>query len=101
MNRNKIFQTYEDRLFLRIDRSIVSLKNNGGEYDLGKLTPYDRKRIHSYIAKKHIDIISKSRGKGEDRKIYLLLKNNKIQKNIKPEIRTRSKLTIDINGDSI
>ena len=92
---NSYSKTYEDRLFWRVDHSIISLKNNGWEYDLWILSPYDRKKIHAYISRNYNDVVSKSRGSGENRKIFLLLNNKKSVKKIV------NKLTIDINWDSI
>jgi len=92
---NDYFKSYEDRLFLRVDSSIISLRNNWLEYNLWNLNPYDRKRIHSYIARKYNDISSKSRWKWENRKIFLFLKKATKIKWI------RKKLTIDIDGDDI
>jgi len=92
---NNYSKTSEDRLFLKVDHSIISLKNNGWEYELWNLSPYERKKVHNYVIKNYDNIWSKSRWSWENRKIFLLLKNKKEQH------RTKSKLTIDINWDSI
>ena len=90
---NDYCKTYEDRLFARVDKSIIALKNNWGEYELWNLSPYDRKKIHTYVAKNYSDIISKSRGSWDDRKLFLLLdKSNK---------KPKTKLTIDIDWNWI
>ena len=94
---NDYCKSYEDRLFSRVEHSIISLKNNWWEYDLWNLSPYDRKRVHAYVARNFTDIISKSRWEGEKRKIFLLLNN----KNSKIKPKKLGKLTIDIDGDSI
>ncbi len=97
MSEKKKFQIYEERLFSRVDRSIISLKNNWWEYDLWNLSPYDRKKVHSYVVRNYKDIISKSRWEWKNRRIFLLLKKNiNIEKKYIPQ-----KLTIDINGDDI
>jgi len=94
---NEYCKTYEQRLFWKIDKNIISLKNNLWEYDLWELSSYDRKRIHSYVAKNYNEVLSKSRWKWENRRIFLSLKNS-------AEIKTKyipRKLTIDIDGNSI
>lgn len=90
MKNNK----YEDRLFSRIDRSINSLLNNWWIYELWILSPYDRKRIHSYISKNYENIISKSKGQWENRKMYLSINSKKIKSK-------DNKLTIDIDWNWI
>ena len=92
--KNNWFKTYEDKLFLRIDRSITSLINHWWEYELGILSPYDRKRIHSYIAKNYDNIVSKSRWEWKNRKMFLYV-DQKIKSKQKKIVS--KKLSIDID----
>lgn len=92
---NDYCKTYDDKLFARVDFIIMNLKNNWlKEYDLWKLNPYDRKKIHSYIANNYTNILSKSRGNWNERRLFISLK---LDKKIKP----KSKLSIDIDGNDI
>lgn len=95
---NDYCKSYEDKLFSRIDSVVNILRNTKTEYDLWKLSSYDRKRIHSYVAKKYEDIISKSRWEWENRRIFLLLKD---YKNLEIKVKPKTKLTIDIDGNNI
>ena len=94
---NGYHKTYEQKLFWKVDKAIISLEKYGWEYDLWALSSYDRKRIHSYVAKNYSEILSKSRWEWKRRRIFLSSKNvfNTEVKNIS------KKLTIDIDGDSI
>jgi len=94
---NGYHKTYEQKLFWKVDKAIINLDKYGWEYDLWALCSYDRKRIHSYVARNYSEIISKSRWEWKKRRIFLLLKNelNRESKDIS------KKLTIDIDGDSI
>jgi hypothetical protein len=94
----KSHKFYEEKLFLRIDRSIRSLLNNWWIYELWFLPPYDRKRIHSYIARNYNNIISKSKWEWQNRKMYLYIAKNKENKKINI---ISKKLTIDIDWDWI
>lgn len=94
---NGYYKTYEQKLFWKVDKAVISLKKYGWEYDLWALNPYDRKRIHNYVAKNYSEILSKSRWEAKRRKIFLSLKN---AFNTEPKDNSK-KLTIDIDGDSI
>ena len=99
---NNYYKSFEDKLFWRIDRNITSLINNWWEYELWILSPYNRKRIHSYIAKKYDNIISKSKWKWENRRMYLYISSTGKQE--KKSFNTNNiskKLTIDINWNWI
>jgi len=47
---NEYLKTKNDRLYEFIDSKVKILLENGGEYMLPDYCPYERKKIHSYIA---------------------------------------------------
>jgi len=89
---NDYHKNYEQKLFSKVDSVVDILKNTKTEYNMWKLSAYDRKRIHWYVAKNYFEIISKSKWEWENRELFLIYK-----KDIKP----KSKLTIDIDWDNI
>ena len=90
-------KTYEQKLFWKVDKAIINLDKYGWEYDLWALSSYNRKRIHSYVARNYSEIISKSRWEWKRRRIFLSLKNI-----FNTELKDISKkLTIDIDGNNI
>ncbi|MCD5380486.1 hypothetical protein LR004_01030 [Candidatus Gracilibacteria bacterium] len=92
----------DDSLYSFIDEKVRILLENGGEYMLPLYGPYERKKIHSYIAHIKKGIKTKSRGVGNDRRLYLMLQNTQKPEVMKPHNQNRkSKLTIDIDGDNI
>lgn len=98
---NEYLKTKNDRLYEFIDSKVKILLENGGEYMLPDYCPYERKKIHSYIAHIKKWIKTKSRWKWTDRRLYLMvISKNSTQNNFasKP---TPQKLTIDINWDGI
>lgn len=87
---NGYHKSYEERLFIKVDKIIEKLKNIWWEYKLWPLNSYDRKKIHSYISRKYSNITSKSKWYEKNRRIFLSIKE------LKPK-----KLTIDIDGNNI
>jgi len=97
---NNYLTKKDEALFLEIDNKIKSLLNNNenkneNEIKLQKYSPYERKKIHSYISKQKNNFSTKSRWEWENRRIYLI----KLEKSTK--IENRKKLSIDIESDDI
>ncbi len=90
---NDYFKTKDQELFDFIEKKILLILENGWDYMLPQYSAYERKKIHSFVAKKHPEIITKSRGEWNNRRLFLL-RNTKIKK-------TKSKLTIDIDWNNI
>ncbi len=98
---NNYMKTKNDRLYEFIDSKVRILLENGWEYMLPDYSPYERKKIHSYIAHIKKGIKTKSRGKWSNRRLYLIISSKgSIQNNstTKPSLQ---KLTIDIDWDGI
>ncbi len=83
------YQTSQDsRLFQFIQSKIDEVKKTSVECKLPEYTPYQRKKIHSYIAEiNDEEIIAKSKWEWSERRMYLS--------------RKPKKLTIDIDWDDI
>lgn len=83
------YQTSQDaRLFQFIQSKIDEVKKTSIECKLPEYTPYQRKKIHWFIAEiKDEEIIAKSKWEWTQRRMYIS--------------RKPRKLTIDIDGDDI
>ncbi len=83
------YQTSQDsRLFQFIQSKIDEVKRSSIECKLPEYSPYQRKKIHSFIAELNDEeIIAKSKWEAEERRMYISKKPRK--------------LTIDIDGDDI
>lgn len=83
------YQTWKDsRLFQFIQSKIDEVKKTGIKCRLPEYTPYQRKKIHSYIAELNFEeIVAKSKWEWSQRRMYISKKPRK--------------LTIDIDGDDI
>jgi len=86
----------DNNLYRFIDSKVKILLENGWEYMLPPYSPYERKKIHSYIAYINKWIKTKSKWEGKERRLFLFIGNNKHT----PKTVT-SKLTIDIDWDNI
>ena len=93
---NDYLKSKDERLYSFIDEKVKILLENGWEYMLPQYSPYERKKIHSYIAYINKWINTKSRWEWKERRLFLLIaqKNNS-------KITPTSKLTIDIDWDNI
>ena len=86
------------KLFAFIDKEINKVKETWRNMQLPVLDWYERKKVHSYIARLNdSEIIAKSRWEGKERRLFLFLAKNK---NNIPE-KNLSKLEIDIDGNDI
>lgn len=88
--------TKDENIYSFIDSKVRILEENGWEYMLPVYWPYERKKIHSYIAHLKKWIKTKSRWEWKNRRMFLIIDEKKVSlKNVK------SKLTIDIDWDNI
>lgn len=83
------YETSKDaRLFQFIQSKIDEVKQTGKDFQLPYYSPYERKKIHNYVAElDQSDIFTKSIGEENQRRLYICKK--------------AQKLTIDIDGDDI
>jgi len=85
---NDYKSTKDDRLFSFIQSKINDVKKTGIECKLPYYSPYERKKIHSYVAGLNDDsFITKSRWEDKERRMYICKKEQK--------------LTIDFDWDDI
>lgn len=93
------------RLFDFIDEEITKAKKIWRNIKLPLLNWHERKKVHNYIANLNdTEIITESRGEKKERRLFIVLLKNKINKNIdyKEEAKkTVSKLEIDIDWNDI
>ncbi len=86
---NDYLQAKEQKLYSYIDSRISSLSGEWDSYLLPKYSSYERKKVHSYIAKNYPNIQSKSSWEWIERRMKLI------------KTTTNAKLTIDIDWDTI
>ena len=98
---NDYLKTKDDRLYEFIDSKVKILLENGWEYMLPEYPPYERKKIHSYIAHIKKWIKTKSRWKSRERRLYLMIDTKTSTGENPTNKATPRKLTIDIDWDGI
>ena len=84
-----IFLTKTKEPIIFVESKISFIHQSNKEISLPLLSSYDRKKVHSFVAEKHPDIITKSVGEGKERRLHLIKKEKKID------------ISIDIDGDDI
>lgn len=78
----------DERLFSFIQSKIAEVKKTGIDCKLPYYSPYERKKIHSFVAKlKDDSFITKSRWEDKERRLFIC--------------KQEKKLTIDIDWDDI
>lgn len=78
----------DERLFSFIQSKINEVKKTGIDCKLPFYSPYERKKIHSYVADlKDDSFYTQSRGEDKDRRLFIC--------------KQEKKLTIDFDGDDI
>jgi len=69
----------DDRLFSFIQSKIDEVKRTWIDYKLPFYEPYDRKKIHSYVASLNDDSFkTKSRGEDKERRLFICKKEKKL-----------------------
>ena len=69
---NDYMKAKDERLFRFLDTKIEFVQSSGKTIRIGKLSSFERKKAHHYIAEKHIDGLSThSEGEGEERSLFL------------------------------
>jgi len=84
---NDYLEKKDEKLMSFIQKKIEQVKSSGKEVILPALSPYERKKVHSYVSENGGTIFTQSRGEGKERRIHLCKKDEK--------------MTIDIDGDDI
>jgi predicted RNA-binding protein Jag len=84
---NEYLQQKDTKLLRFIEWKINDVKHSGKEIILPLFTAYERKKVHSFVWEKWWNIFTESRWEGNERRIHLYKKDEK--------------MTIDIDGDDI
>lgn len=84
---NDYLQKKDERLYHFISEKIEFVKHSGKEVILPFFTAYERKKVHAYVSEHGGIVYTQSIGEGEERKIHLMKKDEK--------------MSIDIDGDDI
>ncbi len=84
---NDYLEKKQSNFFRHIDMKVDLVKRTWREYIFDKLSSYERKKIHAYIASLWTNVYSKSVWEWEKRKLHLLKRSDK--------------LTIDFDWDNI
>ena len=95
---NDYMKAKDERLFQFLDTKIEFVQSSGKTIRIGKLSSFERKKAHHYIAEKHIDgLNTHSEGEGEERSLFLsytgtLSKPQKSQNTTHPSSSSTSRL---------
>jgi predicted RNA-binding protein Jag len=84
---NDYLEKKDEKLFLYIKSKMQLVEKSGQEFRLPYFSAYERKKVHSFVSEQTGKIYTKSEGEGEERRIFLCKKDEK--------------MTIDIDGDTI
>ena len=84
---NDYLEQKNEKLFQFIQSKIDYVKKSGKEIILPFFTAYERKKVHSLVSEKWGSVYTLSHGEGNNRRIHLCKKDEK--------------MTIDIDGDTI
>lgn len=84
---NDYLEKKDEKLFSYIRSKMDIVEKTGQEFRLPYFSAYERKKVHSFVGEQSGRIYTKSEWEGEERRIFLCKKDEK--------------MTIDIDGDTI